>query len=244
MPVPSGRRSSWRIGGGFTISNPRKSIKPSSRDFHAIGTAISVISCPATSSMTTNCGSFNAEARATRVAAGIPTQQSLRSQQEPPRAARTGASQRASSHHRRTVAAEPQVPGPGCKRPTPKNVAISVAQEGARGGTVAGQLALGRWRRRRYAVGVARFQSGRLLILMASSGLPHRPCPAPATKLRTRRWPICPDRSGGSARCKRETPGPSALHRLLADRATQLESALASHWTSHCASHDLWRPRS
>ena len=37
MPTPSGRRSSWRTGGGLTISNALKSIKPSSRDCHAIG---------------------------------------------------------------------------------------------------------------------------------------------------------------------------------------------------------------
>src|ERR1019366_1346596 len=38
----------------------------------ARGTAMSVTSCPATSSMTTNCGSFKPDARATSVAAGIP----------------------------------------------------------------------------------------------------------------------------------------------------------------------------
>src|SRR5206468_4061359 len=72
--TPSGscsrRRSS---GGGFTMSNPRKSIKPSKRDFHDIGTAINAISWPATSSMTTHCGSFEPLALETRVAAGIPT---------------------------------------------------------------------------------------------------------------------------------------------------------------------------
>ncbi len=40
---------------------------------------------------------------------------------------------RPSSHHRRTVTAEPQVPGPGRNLPTPKNVATSVAQSAARG---------------------------------------------------------------------------------------------------------------
>ena len=33
---------------------------------------MSATSCPATSSMTTNCGSFKPEPRATRVAAGMP----------------------------------------------------------------------------------------------------------------------------------------------------------------------------
>ncbi len=70
-----------------------------------------------------------------------------------------GAIQRARSHHRRTVAAEPQVPGPGRKRPMPKNVATSVAQRSAgrdAGGTPALRRALGvaarhrlGWRQRR-----------------------------------------------------------------------------------------------
>ncbi len=72
MPVPSGSRSSRRIGNGFQISKTRKSIRPARNVFQASGTAMSATSCPATSSMTTNCGSFKPEARATRVAAGIP----------------------------------------------------------------------------------------------------------------------------------------------------------------------------
>src|SRR5437899_7680067 len=48
------------------MSNPRKSIKPSKRDFHDIGTAINAISWPATSSMTTHCGSFEPLALETR----------------------------------------------------------------------------------------------------------------------------------------------------------------------------------
>src|ERR1035438_10678735 len=41
--------------------------------------------------------------------------------------------------HNNSVAKEPHVPGPGFKRPTPKNVATSVAQSGARpAGEVAG----------------------------------------------------------------------------------------------------------
>ena len=42
------------------------------------------------------------------------------------------------SHQRRTVAAEPQLPGPGCRRPVPKKVATSVAQSGARGAGTSG----------------------------------------------------------------------------------------------------------
>ena len=72
IPVPSGSFSSCRTGGGLTISKALKSIKPARKVFHARGTAIRAISCPATSSMTTNWGSFMAEARATRVAAGMP----------------------------------------------------------------------------------------------------------------------------------------------------------------------------
>ena len=40
------------------ISKTRKSIKPTRKVFHVSGTAIRAMSCPATSSMTTNCGSF------------------------------------------------------------------------------------------------------------------------------------------------------------------------------------------
>ena len=72
MPVPSGSFSRLRIGGGFTISNARKSIKPASSGFQRMGQAIRVTSCPATSSMTTCCGSFLPQPRASSVAAGIP----------------------------------------------------------------------------------------------------------------------------------------------------------------------------
>ena len=54
------------------ISKARKNIKPASKLFHESGTAISAMSCPATSSITTNWGSFSPDARATRVAAGMP----------------------------------------------------------------------------------------------------------------------------------------------------------------------------
>ena len=133
MPVPSGRRSRLRTGGGFTISNPRKSIKPSSRDFHAIGTAIRVMSWPATSSITTNCGSFRPLARATRVAAGIPTSTAVAAKKTAAQGCHAGAINLATNHQRRTVAADPQVPGPGRMCPTPKKVATSVAHTEARG---------------------------------------------------------------------------------------------------------------
>ena len=40
------------------MSNALKSIKPTRKVFHARGTAMRAMSCPATSSMTTNCGSL------------------------------------------------------------------------------------------------------------------------------------------------------------------------------------------
>lgn len=54
------------------MSKARKSIKPVRKVFHARGTAMSAINCPATSSITTICGSLLPKARDTRVAAGIP----------------------------------------------------------------------------------------------------------------------------------------------------------------------------
>ena len=54
------------------MSKALKSIKPARKVFHVNGTAIKAMSCPATSSMTTNWGSFFPEARQTWVAAEIP----------------------------------------------------------------------------------------------------------------------------------------------------------------------------
>src|SRR5205807_2976178 len=110
------------------MSNPRKSIKPSKRDFHDIGTAINAISWPATSSMTTHCGSFEPRARGTGVAAGIPTSIASRASRIAAQGCQYAPIQRVISHHKTTVAAEAQVPGPGCSRPMPKNVATSSAQ--------------------------------------------------------------------------------------------------------------------
>ena len=92
---------------------------------------MSVINWPAVSSMTTNCGSFSLEARATRVAAGIP-----RAIAKPARRILTGKihvneRKREITAQTSNVASEPQVPGPGLSRPAPKNVAITVAQSGA-----------------------------------------------------------------------------------------------------------------
>jgi len=44
---------------------------------------------------------------------------------------RWGGTDRATPHHKSVVAAEPHVPGPGCRRPMPKKVATTVAQIGA-----------------------------------------------------------------------------------------------------------------
>src|SRR5208283_675622 len=83
--------------------------------------------------ITTNCGSFNPEARATRVAAGIPMRVTSA-------AARMVAVVRLAigiwelaNAHRITVANDPQVPGPGLRRPAPKKVATRVDQSGAGG---------------------------------------------------------------------------------------------------------------
>jgi hypothetical protein len=133
IPVPSGSFSSCRTGGGLTISNALKSIRPAGKVFHASGTAISAINCPATSSITTNCGSLVADARATRVAAGIPI-----SVTSTARTIATGVrsevgSSCATAAQSTTVAADPHVPGPGRSRPIPKKVATSVAHSAARG---------------------------------------------------------------------------------------------------------------
>ena len=131
MPVPSGSRSRLRIGGGFTMSNTRKSIKPASSACHTMGHAISVTSCPATSSITTCEGSFLPQPRASSVAAGIPiaTTTTISSTMTGSRA--DGGRCDASSHHSSAVASDPHVPGPGRRRPTPKKVATSVAHGGA-----------------------------------------------------------------------------------------------------------------
>src|SRR5437899_7563584 len=110
------------------MSNPRKSIKPSKRDFHDIGVAINVISWPATSSMTTHWGSFEPLARDAKVAAGIPMTTASRASRIAAQGGQYAPTQRVISPHQTTVAAEAQVPGPGRSRPMPKNVATSSAQ--------------------------------------------------------------------------------------------------------------------
>ena len=77
-------------------------------------------------------GSLVPEARATRVAAGIPMMVTAA-------AAATVAHDRCmdgiwelAPAHISTVAAEPHVPGPGLRRPIPKKVAIKSAHKGGR----------------------------------------------------------------------------------------------------------------
>lgn len=133
IPVPSGSCSSWRTGGGLMMSNTLKSIKPARKVFHARGAANKAMSCPATSSITTNCGSLRPEARETCVAAGIPISVTRMASAMTTGSRRFVGNAQAIAAQRRTVAADPQVPGPGCSCPMPKNVAVSVAQSGAGG---------------------------------------------------------------------------------------------------------------
>src|SRR5215469_5004905 len=119
------------MGGGFMMSNTRKSIKPASKGFQRMGHAIRVTSCPPTSSMTTCDGSFLPQPRASRVAEGMPTavMMMIRTMITGIRA-NTGSCV-ASPHQSSTVASEPHVPGAGRKRPTPKKVATVPAFEDA-----------------------------------------------------------------------------------------------------------------
>jgi hypothetical protein len=146
IPAPSGSFSSCRTGGGLTISKALKSIRPARKVFHARGTAIRAIIWPATSSMTTNCGSLMADARATRVAAGIPITVTNAAMAMAIGVRKDAVSVCATAAQIATVAADAQVPGPGRTRPIPQKVASSVAHCGAHGrdapATAGGTLAL------------------------------------------------------------------------------------------------------
>src|SRR5438874_6633611 len=80
--------------------------------------------------MTTHCGSFEPLALATRVAAGIPTAIASRASRIAAQGCQYAPIQRVISHHNTTVAAEAQVPGPGCSRPMPKKVATNSDHRG------------------------------------------------------------------------------------------------------------------
>jgi hypothetical protein len=113
------------------MSKARKSIKLVRKVFHASGTPVSAISWPATSSMTTDCGSFLPHARETRVAAGTPMPAAKAASAKAVAARELGGKLCETAAHARTAAADPQVPGPGFSRPTPKKVAMTLAQSGA-----------------------------------------------------------------------------------------------------------------
>src|SRR5580704_12119378 len=90
------------------------------------------MSWPTTSSITTNCGSFKPLARATRVAAGIPTRTANADSKTAAHGCQVAVIQCVRSHHKSTVSADAQLPGPGRMYPVPKKVPTSVAQSGAR----------------------------------------------------------------------------------------------------------------
>ena len=83
--------------------------------------------------MTTNCGSFTPEERATRVAAGIPMRVTAAAATIVAQVRFATGIRELANAHTRTVANDPQVPGPGLRRPVPKNVATSVADSAAAG---------------------------------------------------------------------------------------------------------------
>lgn len=81
--------------------------------------------------MTTNCGSFEAEARATTVAAGIPMRVTAAAAMIVAQVRLAAGICELAKAHTIKVASDPHVPGPGFRRPAPNKVATSVAQRGA-----------------------------------------------------------------------------------------------------------------
>src|SRR5207253_11265418 len=235
-------RSSCRTGGGFRMAKTRRSIKPAKRVFQEIGMPRKLISWPATSSITTNCGSFRPDARDTRVAAGIPMSTAMRTRTLAAAGCEVAEIECATMAQRRTVAAEPQLPGPGRRRPTPKKVAITVAQSGAGAVTLAAMLPL------------LISRPDVLLPVVITLGL-GGPCSAgvsPSTQLthsrrvlllhplKQRHWchatgrrshirhsPTYPDQSGGNARCRRETPSPNSSPAFC--KSGEADGTLAGH---------------
>ena len=156
------------------------------------------MSCPATSSITTNCGSLR-PLRPCHAGGGrnSDAESQRRASESAAQAANWVRSSAPASHHRRTVAAEPQVPGPGMQIPDSEE---SGDQRGPPRRARAGDRpTLRSLRHRRRLPPVSSSISSRSSL---------SPCLAPATRSRSRRWPICPDRSGGSGRCRRETRRP------------------------------------
>src|SRR5215470_4595976 len=81
--------------------------------------------------MTTNCGSLTPAARATRVAAGMPTNVMNAAARIVAQVRALGGRSEAIPAQRKTVATDAHVPGPGFRRPAPKKVATRLAQTGA-----------------------------------------------------------------------------------------------------------------
>src|ERR1700677_3971342 len=78
-----------------------------------------------------NCGYSAPVPRAPRVAAGIPIRVTAEAAKIVAQVRCAAASCELANAHKRTVASDPHVPGPGLRRPTPKKVATSVAHNGA-----------------------------------------------------------------------------------------------------------------
>src|ERR1035441_106097 len=212
MPVPSGSRSSRRIGNGFQISNTRKSIRPARKVFQASGTAMSVTSCPATSSMTTNCGSFKPAPRATNVAAGIPMMVTAAAAMIVAQLRLAAGIRQMINAHTITVNVDPQVPGPGLRRPAPKNVATSAAPKAA--------LVPG-WRPGEppsVAILVVEPVLPYCLVGVGNRGRNHVPAARPLAEID----------QAAAVTAKREVRV-GRLHLLLADRAAEFEGRLARH---------------
>src|SRR5437868_8075399 len=70
-------------------------------------------------------------ALATRVAAGMPISTTPTAKTIAAARRQFRGTQCATTAHTIAVASDPQVPGPGCRRPTPKNVAVNLAHAGA-----------------------------------------------------------------------------------------------------------------
>mgnify|MGYP007089158736 CR=1 FL=1 len=114
MPHPPCARSSWRAGGGFTMSKARNSRKPSTAVCQVSGAAIRVTHCPITSSMTTGPGSVVPSRRSASDAASAPTISSARTSSAS--ATAVAPASRAAAHTA-TPTADPTVPGANGKNP-------------------------------------------------------------------------------------------------------------------------------
>jgi len=122
IPIPPGKTSNWRIGGGLRMSKSLKSTKAVEVDSGPVpGNKAKARPIPRNSSMTTAEGSFILQALAQAPAAHVPV-----------RAATISRIQSSSGLERRgerTIAAARLVAVPGAKgrRPSPKTVAVTVA---------------------------------------------------------------------------------------------------------------------